>query len=79
VKITISPTQEGDKSGRFDDELAITMVREELEDEALAMLRKARAGLIYLALAVNKEEELKPETEEPTMPLQFGPLRTGPQ
>jgi hypothetical protein len=57
----------------------MTMVREELEDQALAMLRKARAGLIYLALAVNMEEELKPESEEVAMPLQFGPLRQGPQ
>ena len=79
VKLTMFPIREGDKAGRFNDELAMTMVREELEDEALAMLRKARAGLIYLALAINMEEELKPEIDEPTLPLQFGPLRPGPQ
>ena len=79
VKLTMFPIREDDKAGQFNDELAMTMVREALEDEALAMLRKVRAGLIYLALAVNMEEELKPETEESTMPLQFGPLQPGPQ
>jgi len=79
VKLTMYPIREDDESGRFNDELAITMVRKELEDEALAMVRKARAGLIYLALAVNKEEEMKSRTEVPAMPLHLGPLRPSPQ
>jgi len=79
VKLTMFSVRDSTDTGRFNDELAVTMTRDELEDQALAMLRKVRAGLIYLALAVNREEELKPVSEEPSMPLYFGPLNPGPQ
>jgi len=79
VKLTMVPTREDNETERFNDELATTIVRDDLEDQALAMLRKARAGLIYLALAVNMEEELKAGSDELAMPLQFGPLQPGPQ
>jgi hypothetical protein len=79
VKLTMSSVRDSPDTGRFNDELAMTMIRDELEDQALAMLRKARAGLIYLALAVNREEELKAGSPEPAMPLYFGPLSSGPQ
>lgn len=67
------------ETNRFNDELATMMLREELEDHAIALLRKARAALVYLALGVNTEEELKPNLDKASMPLQFGPLQSGPQ
>lgn len=66
-------------SDRFNDELATTLTRDELENEAMRMLRKARAGLIYLALSVNLEEETIRKPDQVTMPLQLDSLQPQPQ
>jgi len=64
----------GRRANGLTDELATTMSRDEFERKALTMLRKTRAALIYLTLAVYHEERQKPERTSPAMPLQFGPL-----
>ena len=80
VKLVMYPSREQESdTTRFSDELATTMLREELERYALKMVRRARAALIYLALGINAEEESKPKPDEPAVPLQFGPLQPGPQ
>ena len=74
VKLTAWETTER-PAGHFTDELATKMARDEFETKAVTMLRKTRAALIYLAFAVNLEEERKPSRELPAMPLEFGALR----
>lgn len=58
--------------GRLDDELATVMGRGEFEEKALSMVRKARAGLLYLSLAVFHEERTNMDSESIHAPLELG-------
>lgn len=50
-----------DDESRIQDELATSLYRDNFEQQALKTLRKARAGLIYLSLAIQQEERKKKE------------------
>ncbi len=43
------------------DSMAYSVARDDLETKALRLLKLARAGLIYLSLAVHREEQLRDE------------------
>lgn len=58
--------------GRLSDELATVMDRSQFEQKALSMVRKARAGLLYLSLAVYHEERSSADQESIHAPLRLG-------
>lgn len=57
----------------FRDSLAYSIRRDELESKALRLLKLARAGLIYLSLAVHREERLRSASRDEglVMPMQL--------
>lgn len=59
-----------DDEDRLRDERANHFYREEFEEEALKTVKKARAALIYLSLAIGREESKK--NNSPKMPLELG-------
>jgi hypothetical protein len=48
----------------FKDTLAYSLTRESLEAKTLRLLKLARAGLIYLSLAVHREEKLRAKNQQ---------------
>lgn len=48
----------------FKDTLAYSLTRESLEAKTLRLLKLARAGLIYLSLAVHREERLRAKNQD---------------
>jgi hypothetical protein len=48
----------------YDDRLALSVERHELEAKALRILKLARAALIHLSLAMHREEEIRGETDK---------------
>jgi len=48
-----------DDEARMQDELSTSLYRDDFEQQALKTLRKARAALIYLSLAIKHEERVK--------------------
>lgn len=53
-----------DDESRFQDNLATSLYRDDFEQLSLKSLRKARAALIYLPLAVQQEERVKKDNLE---------------
>jgi hypothetical protein len=56
------PTPIGDRADPFLDTLAYSISRQSLEDRTLRLLKLVRAALIYLALAMHREEQRRRET-----------------
>jgi hypothetical protein len=53
------------------DDLAYSIQREDFEAKTLRVLRHARAGLVYLSLAMHREERRRAENKDitRTMPM----------
>lgn len=55
-----------DSLSAFTDPLAFSMYRKEFEAKTLKLLQLVRAALIYLSLAVHREERLRAERRDPS-------------
>jgi hypothetical protein len=51
------------------DTLAFSVYRYDFETRVLRLLKMARAGLVYLSLAVNREEKRRAEKRNPDAPI----------
>lgn len=64
-----------DAESRLRDDLAISLYRSDFEELSLKSLRKARSALIYLSLAIQREEQAKNENlddDEILAPVRLG-------
>lgn len=65
---------ESESEMSFQDDLAHSMARTDFEDRLLRLLRMARCAIIYLCLAVTREERIRDQREEREVAR---PIRTG--
>jgi tetratricopeptide (TPR) repeat protein len=64
-----SAVKRGRYKDLFDDTLAYSVSRDDLERKALRALKLARAGIIYLALAMHREEQYRKARRRSQRPL----------